>query len=210
MPPVLIREDQPDSLPQLSLIKALIDPLPQHVAVLNRGGLILATNKAWRSFGLNNGARDLRRSGTGCSYIEECKRAAEAGVEDAARVLEGLTQVLHAETVSFFYEYSCDAPGIERWFSLCASPILTGGFQGAMVSHSLSTAEHRARLRLEAEGRLHEHPERRTICSQCKRIRQAGDGWQDIEDFVNQKYRERFSHGLCLSCTEELYPDIAE
>ncbi len=205
-PPVVIREDHADNAPQLNLIRALIDPLPQSIAVLNRSGRIVAINRAWRAFAINNGARDLKQIGPGRNYLDECERAAQKGSTDAEHVLIGLRQVLQAESMSFFFEYACDAPTIQRWYTLCASPIVAGGYEGALVTHSLSTAEHRARGRLKSDPASEDHEECLTMCSSCKRLRAADSLWQEIEDYLFQKYGERYSHGLCAECAEALYP----
>jgi sigma-B regulation protein RsbU (phosphoserine phosphatase) len=38
------------------------------------------------------------------------------------------------------------------------------------------------------------------ICSCCKRIRQGDHSWGQVEDFVAERSRARFSHGLCPDC----------
>lgn len=46
------------------------------------------------------------------------------------------------------------------------------------------------------------------ICSSCKKIRDDGGYWQQVEDFVSKYSEVRFSHGLCPQCLEDLFPDM--
>lgn len=40
------------------------------------------------------------------------------------------------------------------------------------------------------------------ICAGCKKVRIADDSWQQIEVYVGDRSRARFSHGMCPGCTE--------
>lgn len=46
------------------------------------------------------------------------------------------------------------------------------------------------------------------ICSSCKKIRDDGGYWQQVEEFVAKYSDVRFSHGLCPDCLESLFPDM--
>ncbi len=46
------------------------------------------------------------------------------------------------------------------------------------------------------------------ICAACKRIRDEGGGWHQLESFVTDHSRAMFSHGLCPECRVRLYPDL--
>ena len=48
------------------------------------------------------------------------------------------------------------------------------------------------------------------ICMHCKRVRDDGDVWQRIETYLEENAEVEFSHGLCDSCVNELYPNRAE
>jgi hypothetical protein len=49
-----------------------------------------------------------------------------------------------------------------------------------------------------------------TMCSSCKRIREAEQHWASIEDWQYRQHGDRFSHGLCEECTERLYPGLLD
>jgi PAS domain S-box-containing protein len=46
------------------------------------------------------------------------------------------------------------------------------------------------------------------ICSKCKKIRDDQDYWQSIESYFNEYIGVDFSHGICPTCMEKLYPDF--
>jgi len=112
---------------------ALLDALPDAVAVLDRAGTIVAVNHAWRMFTRDNGG-DPARTGAGTNYLEVCARAATAGCQDAGTVGAGLRAVLAGYTVECDLEYACPSPSHGRWFVLRVTPIV-GPQPGALVSH---------------------------------------------------------------------------
>ena len=46
------------------------------------------------------------------------------------------------------------------------------------------------------------------ICASCKDVRQPDGGWMTIEEFIDARTGIKFSHGICPTCTERLYPEI--
>jgi diguanylate cyclase (GGDEF)-like protein len=111
----------------------VLDALPDATAILDRLGSIVAVNRAWRMFALDNGGRP-EATGVGVSYLDVCARAAEAGCPDAGEVLSGLEAVLSGETVESDREYPCPSPTVGRWFNSRITPI-GGSTGGAVVSH---------------------------------------------------------------------------
>ena len=51
---------------------AILDALPAHIALIDRDGVILAVNAAWRRFAASNGMLDAS-FGLGQNYLEVCK-----------------------------------------------------------------------------------------------------------------------------------------
>ena len=45
------------------------------------------------------------------------------------------------------------------------------------------------------------------ICASCKKIRNDGGYWQQVEEYVADHTDADFSHGLCDECAHNLYPD---
>jgi PAS domain S-box-containing protein len=48
------------------------------------------------------------------------------------------------------------------------------------------------------------------ICMTCKRIRDDEGAWTQLESYIKQHTGADFSHGMCDSCTEKMYPEIYE
>ncbi len=48
------------------------------------------------------------------------------------------------------------------------------------------------------------------ICSGCKRIRDDGGAWCDIEEYIRAHSEAGFTHGICPGCMARMYPEFAE
>ena len=46
------------------------------------------------------------------------------------------------------------------------------------------------------------------ICASCKKIRNGGGGWSQLEAYISEHSEAEFSHGICPDCHEKLYPKI--
>ena len=46
------------------------------------------------------------------------------------------------------------------------------------------------------------------ICASCKKIRDDGGYWHQVEVYIQSHSEAEFSHGLCPDCVQELYPDL--
>jgi diguanylate cyclase (GGDEF)-like protein len=117
---------------------ALWDVFPGHVALVDRDGVVVSVNRAWREFGLAHGG--AAPSGLGMNYLEVCDRAAEAGEPQAAEAAALVRAALVGATDERHLTYSVQAPGGQRWFSLRVVPIPTQ-HSGALVVHIEITAE---------------------------------------------------------------------
>ena len=42
------------------------------------------------------------------------------------------------------------------------------------------------------------------ICSYCKKIRDDGNYWQQVESYMSAHTEARFSHGICPDCMESI------
>ena len=143
--------DVTDVVRQQDRLQAIVDSLPQEVAVLDGRGRITLVNAAWRRFAAANGAADDPSLGVGADYLGTSDACAGEEREVGRRVADGLRDVLAGRAASFSIEYPCHSPTEERWFQLNASP-LPEPFEGAVVSHTNVTARKRAERAL-AEGR---------------------------------------------------------
>jgi CheY-like chemotaxis protein len=46
------------------------------------------------------------------------------------------------------------------------------------------------------------------ICASCKKIRNDGGFWQQLEEYIGEHSEAEFSHGLCQPCIKKLYPGV--
>jgi DNA-binding response OmpR family regulator len=75
--------------------------------------------------------------------------------------------------------------------------------QSALAKRATELEEALARVRT-LEGLV-------PICSYCKKIRNDKDFWQEVELYVEQHSRARFSHGICPACYQKIVkPQMGE
>jgi hypothetical protein len=83
-----------------------------------------------------------------------------------------------------------------------------------VVSKEMEAAEEREKLVSELQAALSKVKQLSgllPICASCKKIRDDQGYWNQIEEYIRNHSEADFSHGLCPSCIERLYPDfIAE
>ncbi len=130
----------------------VLNSLSAHIAVLDRQGVIVAVNDAWRRFARENAAPAALVEGIGSNYLDTCRTASGPCTEGAQECLAGLLAVLDGTLAEFEWEYPCHSPDEERWFSLRAVP-LHSPEGGLVVSHINIT-----RLKC-AEAALHKEKE---------------------------------------------------
>jgi two-component system CheB/CheR fusion protein len=122
------------ALSDVRRLQAILDALPEHVAVLDRDGFITLVNDAWRKFAIDNGDPELLYSGIGSNYLAACQ---EEGMVDGISALsarQGLQQVLDGTRHEFRLEYPCDSATEQRWYVMHAVSI-SGKGGGVVVSH---------------------------------------------------------------------------
>jgi hypothetical protein len=92
-----------------------LDELPEHSAIVDNSGTIVAVNKAWKRFAKDNGA-DLSKVLEGANYLHVCERAKGEQSPYALSFGEGLRSVLCSREERFAMEYPCHSPTERRWF----------------------------------------------------------------------------------------------
>ncbi|MFE8031747.1 chemotaxis protein CheB [Thiohalocapsa marina] len=115
-------------------LQAVLDSLPEHVAVLDGDGRITMVNRAWRRFTEANGDPGDALTGVGCDYLDVCDLDVGADDAYARRARQGLQAVMSGRSESFSMKYPCHSPDEERWFLMHASPIQHPA-GGVIVSH---------------------------------------------------------------------------
>ncbi len=117
---------------------ALWETFPAHVALLDRDGVVVSVNRAWREFGLSNGGGAA--TGVGTNYLHVCDRAAAAGEPEAAEAADLVRTALGGAIRETRLTYAAASTAGTRWFSVQAIPI-PGRHSGALVVHTDTTAD---------------------------------------------------------------------
>jgi PAS domain S-box-containing protein len=137
IPPAPSLTDKPGATADAAALdvspEGILDALPAHTALLDRNGLILRVNKAWRRFGETNGIAPAY-SPVGQNYLAICAGASGEGAHFSPAAAIGIGRVLRGEATGFELEYPCHSPNEQRWFQLLASP-LDQGQGGAVIMH---------------------------------------------------------------------------
>ena len=139
------------------LVQAVEDSLPEHMAVLDARGVIVAVNVAWREFAAANaGAAGLSAAtlGMGVNYLEICRSAQGPGSEGAHEAAAGISAVLDGRREQYRQEYPCHSADEQRWFSLSVTPLRTSR-GGAVIVHSNITQRRRAEEALRSSEALY-------------------------------------------------------
>jgi PAS domain S-box-containing protein len=143
----------PDLTASDSLSQAILNSLPQHIAVLDRSGAIVAVNDSWRRFAAENGGAEKSRTEVGVNYLSIC-RSSVSSAPESLEALEGIQQVLAGSQKRFNLEYACHSPSGRHWYRMEVLP-LCGDSAGVIVSHEDVTEQKLAEEKQhEAEGLL--------------------------------------------------------
>ena len=140
--------------PSEELLRAALDTLPVHVAILDGSGTVLAVNETWDAF---DEAHPFigRPHGVGTPFLERCQAEMPECPEEARRVMAGLRGVLAARQERFETEYACPtADGHERWFRFRALRSDRGETHRVVVLHEDITPRKRAERELRDSERL--------------------------------------------------------
>jgi PAS domain S-box-containing protein len=137
-----------------SFARGVLDSMNAHIAVLNIEGVIIAVNKAWSSFVIENPSLSgpAPRTGVGTNYLEVCDECASRKCLDAAKAATGIRQMLSGGSDRFSFEYPCHSPDQKRWFLLSVTK-LDHDTEGLVVSHTDITE----RKRIEEDLRTSDH-----------------------------------------------------
>lgn len=113
---------------------SFLEELPEHAAVVEGSGTIVAANSAWKRFAKDNGA-DPEKVSEGANYLGVCDEATGEQSEYARYFAEGLRSVLSGKEERFALEYPCHSPTERRWFVGSVGRLADGDAPLALVSH---------------------------------------------------------------------------
>jgi PAS domain S-box-containing protein len=128
--------------------------------------------------------------------------------DDRERTLKQNADVRNGgQALSFENRYLCK-DGSYRWFRWNAAPHSAQKVIYSVardITESKRAEEEREELVRELQTALAEVNTLRDIlpiCSYCRKIRDDGNFWHNVEDYISQHTTSLFSHGICPSCME--------
>lgn len=159
-------------------ILAVVDSLPDHIAMLDASGTILAVNAAWHQFAEANGYVGTGH-GVGANYLEICQQVSGT---DAHAAEQAIRLVMAREQAEYSYEYAFHGPNQQRWFLFRAARFAGAGPICVIVSHADIThykeIEDRSRL-LETAHRLARRQAEQALGETRSRLQALLDHAQD-------------------------------
>ncbi len=144
-------------------VTAAFDALSANVAILDEDGVIVAVNRAWRTFARENGAHANGGDDTGQNYLAVCEATTGPDGEYARGIATGIRAVLAGREQLFELEYPCHAPHEPRYFLARVTAFVQDGGRFAVVAHENVTRRKLAELELQKLNRtLEAHVAART------------------------------------------------
>ena len=104
------------------LAQAALNFVSPLTAVLNKEGVIILVNSAWRSAAMLY--PKLKGGSLGCegiNYLAVCEKARGPGSEEANKVARSIREVIAENTKTFTSKYPCHSNGDKRWFEVKVS-----------------------------------------------------------------------------------------
>ncbi len=129
-----------------AFVQGILDSVSTQIAVLDSTGVIVAVNKPWRLFSIENSPDHIHPSSNtdvGTNYLEICNANTVEPLIDAIDAYDGIRGVLNGQLPTFSMEYPCHSPHELRWFLMTVTPF---GLEkkGAVVVHTNITARKEA------------------------------------------------------------------
>ncbi len=136
--------------------------------------------------------------------------------DDRERTLKQNREVRSgAQALSFENRYLCKDGSYKwlRWNATAHSPHQSIYSVARDVTLNKEADDERERLVLKLQAALAEVrslQEILPICSYCRKIRDDENYWQNVESYISEHTKSRFSHGICPSCYEEkVVPELS-
>ncbi|MCG3127773.1 MAG: Adaptive-response sensory-kinase SasA [Phycisphaerae bacterium] len=126
-----------------AFLRATLDALPAHIAIVDPQGVILAVNRSWRQFAECNGLAAPDHA-VGLNYLKVCDDAVGPDAAVAREVARGMRGVLDGSQSELMVSYPCDSPDERRWFELRVARFETNRCPLLVAIHLDVTARRRA------------------------------------------------------------------
>jgi signal transduction histidine kinase len=100
----------------------VLDSFIDSIAILNKSGDIIYTNKAWKTFSKENSG-NFEKTDCNNNYINLCRKVTGEEFQNANEAANGIQMTIQREIQTFEMEYPCHSKTEQRWFILRATPL---------------------------------------------------------------------------------------
>jgi DNA-binding CsgD family transcriptional regulator len=121
------------------LARTVIDSLSAHIAILDETGVILETNKAWRTYAVKSGLPE-NCDHRGVNYLKICDATTGSDAADAGNVALGIRAVIRGDLPEFLFDYPCHSKDGPHWYYMRTIRMAGSGPIRVVVSHEEITA----------------------------------------------------------------------
>lgn len=173
-------------------IQSVIDAIHDHIALVDEHGTIKAVNKAWETFGRENGQAS---STIGSNYLAVLHN------DQDQDLLQSLVRVLEGASEQEMTLYPCHSPEKDRWFRMLIEPVQFNlNEKGAIIIHQNKTTE------IQAKGKL-----RAVLESMTDAFFSIDDQWRfvyvnaEAETLLEQRREHLIGHNLW-----EVFPEAVQ
>lgn len=175
----------------------LLNAIPVPIFIVDEDVRILDSNAAAeKAFGLSRDAIRSRRGGEalGClrSQAEGCGKSLAC---KSCVIRNSVSKCLDAASTTqrrMKFEIRTEAKKAELELLISTSPLPEAGTNAVLLIIEDITEMSRLRAII-------------PICSQCKRIRNESEYWEQVDKYFHEHTGVDFSHGLCPVCLEQVY-----
>ena len=169
--------------------RSTFDALPEHICVLDETGTIVAVNKAWRQFALDNGG-DPRRTGEGMNYLGVCDAAVGEGAAEAKEIAADLRALLRGEQDECEVKYPCHSAAGWHWYMCRATSFPKEGSALFVVVHEDITEIKLAELALRGANEAVEAAKQEEVARRhdAERRRHIAESLRDVISILNSEH----------------------
>lgn len=172
--------------------QTILNSLTAHVAVIDKNGIIIETNRAWKRFGVSNQIQ-MRPDTLGINYLDVCEKAMGDDKSRSKEVAKGIRNIINGNLDEFVIDYPCNGPDREYWFYMRATRATGYNPVRVVISHeditALKTAESMLRRRekdLEIKSRSLED----VNAALRVLLRQREEDKKELEEAISLNIRE--------------------
>jgi PAS domain S-box-containing protein len=197
-------------------LQRLVQQTPVGIQIFDKSGLCVEVNQMHLDiFGVPNREQLVGKYNI---FDDPLLVGTDAG---AKRALAGETVYLDDLTFDFSQAESRYAANTgQRIISAAFFPVFDENGQVANIVALNQDITERKQAEMEREKLIGELQEALTrvktlsgllpICASCKKIRDDGGYWHQVEAYIRDYSEAEFSHGICPDCMKKLYPEFFE